>query len=160
MRYRLIDILRGTRTVSYYKHFCNKRFSADELQTLQKYKLAKFLLTIRQKNQFYSDLLKRIEASQIKSAPEDVLRSMPPADKSFITQNMDRIFSPVQGRKFQAKHTGGSTGQPFHYYIDLEAVSESWAYILWCWHKYAGYELGDPYLTVAGSSLGAQGATD
>jgi phenylacetate-CoA ligase len=86
------------------------------------------------------------------------LTRLPVIDKSAITENSALLFNPLPGRKYQAKQTGGSTGDPLRYYIDLEAVSQHWAFILWCWHQYAGYLPGDPYLTVSGSSLGTLGA--
>jgi len=157
MRYHLIDILRGTRIISYYKQFCSMPYTADELKNLQCRKLAAFLILLRHENPFYSQFLQNIDESQIRLFPENVLRLLPLADKRFINKNIDKLFSPKPGRKYQSKHTGGSTGEPFHYYIDLTAVSESWAYILWCWHKYVGYKPGEPYMTVAGASLSAQG---
>lgn len=156
MRYELIDIFRGTQSISYYKRLCSKEYTADELRKLQRQNLTKFLLLLRRRNGFYSEILQNIDESRIRLSPERILRSLPLVDKPFITQKMDRLFSPIQGRRYKKKHTGGSTGQPFHYYIDLEAISESWAYMLWCWHKYTGYTPGEPYLTVAGSSLDAQ----
>lgn len=153
MRYSLIDFLRNTQVISYYKKMRQKQYSPDELEELQHNKLASFLLLLRMHNPFYSKLLRGTEESRIRTFPEDVLYSLPLTDKLFITHNMNNFFSPIQGRKYQAKRTGGSTGQPFHYYIDLKAISEIWAYILLCWNKYTNYKPGESYLTVAGSSL-------
>ena len=157
MRYQIIDALRGTRTMPAYKNLCNLRHSADEVKRIQAHRLEHFLLSIKAENPLYSQLLGNVSEEDIHSNPTGVLSKLPAVDKGFINRNRERLFSPVSGRKWQHKKTGGSTGEPFRYAIDLESISESWAFILQCWNRYAGYRPGDPYITVAGSSLGATG---
>jgi len=140
-----------------YRRLCSSSCSAEELSDDQTQRLAVFLLQIKAGNPLYAELLGNVSIEEIQSHPQGVLQALPPIDKAFINENRARLFSPVPGRKWQHKKTGGSTGEPFRYAIDLESVSESWAYILWCWNKYAGYRPGDFYITVAGSSLGAAG---
>lgn len=157
MRYRMIDLLRGTRTTAKYNRLAENHFTPESLRALQRRKLADFLLTLRQCNPYYSELLGWMDESLIRTEPEQVLPMLPVTDKPFISENLGKLFHPIPGRKYQSKQTGGSTGAPFSYYVDLETISESWAFILWTWHRYAGYTPGEPYITVAGKSLGAFG---
>jgi phenylacetate-CoA ligase len=157
MRYQIIDALRGTRTMSAYRKLCNLRLSADELRELQRDRLGLFLLKIKKHNPLYTDLLSEVPGEIICSNPQGVLAQLPVVDKAFIAQNREHLFAPISGRKWQSKKTGGSTGEPFRYCVDLMSVSESWAFTYWCWNRYAGFSPGEPYITVAGSSLQSLG---
>ena len=157
MRFTLIDILRGTRTLRQYKTFLHTAYTPESLKSSQKKKLGELLLYLNQSNPYYKRLLQSFAPSLMLLNPRQILARIPVIDKSVITENSAQLFQPVPGRKYQAKQTGGSTGDPLRYYMDLEAISRSWAFILWCWHQYAGYSPGDPYLTVSGSSLGTLG---
>ena len=73
--------------------------------------------------------------------------------KNDIRQNFaDLIAKDSSKRKPFLNATGGSTGEPLQYYIDMEVTSISWAGILRGW-EWAGYKLGDKRATIAGSSL-------
>jgi phenylacetate-CoA ligase len=154
MRYLLIDILRKTQVLKGYKEFLCRSYTHESLKSLQDNKLCEMLMFLRRSNPYYQYKLQKVPTSQIRSNPRKIIKTLPITDKLFMIRNEKLILQPVPGRKFQAKKTGGSTGDPLHYYIDLAAVSQSWAYILWSWHKYASYSPGDPFLTVAGNSLG------
>lgn len=154
MRYALIDMLRGTRTLRRYKTFLHTVYTPESLRASQEKKLGELLLFLSRSNPYYKRLLHSFTPSMMLANPRQIMTRLPVIDKSVITENSAQLFQPVQGRKYQAKQTGGSTGDPLRYYIDLEAVSQFWAFILWCWHQYAGYSPGNPYLTVSGSSLG------
>lgn len=157
MRYRLIDLFRGTSVTTHYSYFRQAQHTASSLKLEQKERLERFLIFLRTFNPYYSQKLREIRAAQIVSEPYKILQSLPVTDKSFIKDNMGELFSPVRARKYQKKKTGGSTGQPLVYYVDLDAISASWAYMLWFWQRLTGYRPGLPYLTVAGSSLGGMG---
>ncbi len=157
MRYHIIDFLRRTQILTHFKHLCGNQYSAKDLQQQQLEKLGLFLLHLKKVNPFYAELLQGVDDVLCKNSPAKILSLLPITDKVHIGLNMDKIFVPVRGRKYQQKQTGGSTGEPFLYYIDHEAISESWAYILWNWHRYADYTPGMPYITVAGKSLAATG---
>lgn len=157
MRYRLIDLLRGTRIISRYNHFKKTRYTVESLRRLQRRKLCELLLSIRRSNPYFTLFLKDWRESDIQADPERVLKSLPMMDKSLIAANRDTLFHPLPGRRYMAKHTGGSTGEPFHYHVDLSAISEFSAFHLWSWHRFANYRPGDPFLAVAGGSFEAAG---
>jgi len=154
MRYKIIDILRGTTTSLLYKQLSSFHSSPEELHKEQEKRLGYFLCQIKKQNPLYSTYLSKISDVDIRQDPATVLKILPIVDKNFISQNRENLFAPISKRKWQFKKTGGSTGEPFQYAIDLKSISESWAYTLWCWNKYADYTPGDPYITIAGSSLG------
>lgn len=155
MRYQLIDILRGTQISKKYKEFSRTSYTPNSLKKQQLNKLASLLLFLRHSNLYYKELLFKFSLSEIRNNPQKVVSALPIADKPFIIKNMNALFQAAPNRKYQAKHTGGSTGTPLRYYVDLDAISASWAYILWSWHKYANYSPGIPFTTIAGSSLGS-----
>jgi phenylacetate-CoA ligase len=51
-----------------------------------------------------------------------------------------------------AKHTGGTTGEPVHYHLDLAHWSLMQAFHEWGWSQ-AGHARGDPAAVIAGGSL-------
>jgi phenylacetate-CoA ligase len=83
----------------------------------------------------------------------DYYNKLPVVDKAFIKTNYDKLFDSNISQKYQKKKTGGSTGEPFFYHLSLDSISHSWAFILFCWSKYANYKLGDKFVTIAGNSL-------
>lgn len=157
MRYRFIDILRGTRTLRRYWQLVHTAYSPESLKSLQDQRLSQLLLFLQSANPYYQELLAGVDPAQIRANPRSIVGALPVSDKALMSRNRKRLFHPAPGRRNQAKQTGGSTGEPLRYHIDLEAVSQHWAYIFRCWHWYAGYEPGDSYVTIAGSSLGSFG---
>lgn len=157
IRFRTIDRLRGTQVVSCYQQLLELNQSVDTLRALQQRRLTDILLSLKNINPLYGELLEAQSEDLIRGDPYAVLNTLPPIDKAFLTENKQRLFSPAPDMAWQHKKTGGSTGEPFRYTIDLASVSEAWGFTLYCWGKYAGYTPGDPYVTIAGSSLGGSG---
>jgi phenylacetate-CoA ligase len=133
------------------KYFEN--LSRDEIASEQKRRLAKFLIYVRKNNPFYSKLLEIFSEEEITNEPEMILSALPVSDKNFLNENYNDIFVPDTGKSIQLKRTGGSTGTPFKFYINKESISNTWAFVYRFWNKYADYNFGDPYSTVAGTSL-------
>jgi phenylacetate-CoA ligase len=76
----------------------------------------------------------------------------------FLTKEEIRThFSELQAaglRDYQPllNSTSGSTGEPLRYYTSLPSISMLWASGFRAW-EWAGYRLGDRYVTLGGSSL-------
>lgn len=154
-RYALIDRMRGTRVLEHYRWLASFRGNGAELARLQEDRL-RALLNVLRANPFYSPWMAGVSDHELRESPRAVLSRFPVLTKQAAAQSPS-LFQPQPGRKTQSKQTGGSTGEPFRYVLDMEAISLAWAYIFRSWTEYAGYRPGDPYVTVAGTSLAASG---
>ena len=151
--FRLIDFVRKTSILKHYNWLCSFNGKAADLAQLQKERLTRLLLCIQSTNSFYGPLLREIKTHAIETDPYSILKQLPVMDKDSIRTHRKQLTASLSGRFEQSKKTGGSTGAPFYYKLDAESISLSWAYTLYCWRSYAGYSPGDPYATIAGSSL-------
>ena len=151
--FKLIDFARKTSIVDHYNWLCSFKGTQDQLVSMQRKNLIRLLLHLRVENCYYSSLLKKFSKIAIEEDPFRILQSLPLMDKCILEANRDLIFSALPERNPAKKKTGGSTGTPFTYWLDSESVSMIWGYTYYCWHKYADYCLGDPYVTVAGKSM-------
>jgi phenylacetate-CoA ligase len=158
IKFSLIESFRKTTILQKYneiQHYetLNREQIADE----QKRRLAVLLLYVKKNNPFYGKLLKIFSDSEIQNEPVIILQTLPLADKEFLNANYNEIFVQDTGKSIQQKQTGGSTGTPFKYFINKDSISHTWAFVYRFWNKYAGYNFGDPYTTVAGNSLHSHG---
>jgi len=152
IRLRLIDISRGTQVGKLYPELI-KTSSAEHLAQQQQHNLIGLLSSVKRYCPFYSRLLKDCSVEDIRSFPEKVLLELPIVDKETVNKYREELVTMVPGRSRKPKRTGGSTGTPFHYFVDTEYVTVMWAHIYAAWNRYSGYQPGDPIVTVAGRSL-------
>lgn len=150
---RMIDLVRGTDILKKYDELVALGNQGSLSGISVDKRIADLLIALKEHNTFYKPLLKKYSSVQISDNPLEVLNSMPIMDKQVINDNYRDIFTPIEGRKTQKKKTGGSTGNPFYYYVDKEHLSWFWAYIYFFWNRYSGYNPGDPFITIAGNSL-------
>ncbi len=152
---QIIDKIRGTEILNCYDLLkSNADTNSNQIQT---HKLTSLLVEMKTSNRFYGPLLKDVSIEEINSNPTEVLKRLPIMDKKSIGSNYDDVFTQLKNRPVQRKKTGGSTGNPFYYYVDKEHLSWFWAYIYFFWHLNSGYEPGDPFITIAGNSLRTTG---
>jgi len=151
--YYLIDRVRRTEILKHYRWLCSFNGTGADLARLQTGRLVRLLSTLKQTNTFYKPLLAEVPLQQIQEAPHQILRNLPVMDKPSVQVNSSALRTVLPNRFEQAKQTGGSTGVPFRYWWDAESISLSWGYILYCWHRHAGYRPGEPFATIAGHSL-------
>jgi phenylacetate-CoA ligase len=152
-RIKLIDYYRGTGILDNYdklKHLIKNDNFYDELRISN---MINLLVTLKQTNKYYQPLLENFTETEIRKNPEKVLSSLPVIDKKTINDHYNQVFTPIKGRPYQSKKTGGSTGEPFYYKVDKEHLSWMWAHIYLFWNLYSGYNPGDPFVTIAGNSL-------
>ncbi len=150
---KIIDKLRGTNILDHFGAYKQLSDDAVFIESQQKLALSTFLSTLREKNTFYQPLLQAFKPAYIMEYPIDVLSNLPIMDKTSITENFDALFTPIEGIPYKQKKTGGSTGDPFSYYVDKAHLSGMWGLNYFYWHKYSGFEPGDPFVTIAGNSL-------
>jgi len=81
------------------------------------------------------------------------LQKLPVLTKDIVRSNFSQLVAKdfKQGKPYLTA-TGGSTGEPLKFYIDMQVTSITWAGMFRGW-EWAGYKLGDKRVTLAGSSL-------
>lgn len=154
-RIQLIDWLRGTNILECYEQLRSFEALPGKIQNLRIQNLSNLLEYLKNNNKYYSAFLERFTNNELRAYPMVVLQNLPVIDKPQIKSNLDKIYSPDKHHPAQRKKTGGSTGEPFHYFVDKKHISWFWAHIYFFWNLYGGYEPGDPFVTIAGNSLRA-----
>ncbi|MCK5019872.1 MAG: phenylacetate--CoA ligase family protein, partial [Candidatus Peribacteraceae bacterium] len=92
-----------------------------------------------------------IKPEQIKTTRD--LKKIPMLTKDIIRNNYDDFKSnDFLSRNPKPNATGGSTGEPFRYWVDWEAYSYLKAATLRGW-SWAGYNLGDKMVSIGGTSV-------
>ncbi|HWA29277.1 MAG TPA: hypothetical protein VG734_26740 [Lacunisphaera sp.] len=77
----------------------------------------------------------------------------PVLTKAIFRANCRRVAPDnLASIRHMQKHTGGSTGKPVHYFLDVDQWVTMQAFQLWGWSQ-TGYKLGDPVGVIAGGSL-------
>lgn len=81
------------------------------------------------------------------------LVKLPPLNKDIIRENYDDLIpANIKSIPHKKASTGGSTGKPLKYLLDLKSWSFTTAIKIYSWEK-SGYHYGDAYATVGSSSL-------
>lgn len=128
-------------------------WSQEELEKFQKTRLRWLIHHSYNNIPFYHAVFRNrnLYPSDIKTQKD--LQKLPIITKSLINKYRDYLslsrskhLNPFIGK------TGGSTGQPFHYFIGRQAKSIGWAdtYRSWGW---GGYKFGNKRVTMGGTSL-------
>lgn len=149
---KIIDLIRRTDILGKYNNLkYQAKSGAPNYPDNQL--ITQLLINLKTHNKYYKALLQEYSNEEIAKDSIWVLNQLPLIDKTTINANYNSIFTPIKGRKTQKKKTGGSTGAPFYYHVDADHLSWFWAYIYFFWHRFADYEPGDPFITIAGNSL-------
>lgn len=139
LRYRLIDLLRGTRSVSLLSELRRRQFdSASGLAEHERLKREAYFRQLRTTLPLFSGFAS--------------FEELPIIDKSFVNRHRDALINRTYRGKQVRKKTGGSTGEPLVYFTSTETQSYLWAGLFLSWEA-AGYRLGDKVAFIAGSSL-------
>ncbi len=152
-QYMLIDKYRGTKVVSDVFRIENEvERGFTSLEEIRKNKLIKLLIEIKNNVPFYNNILARIPNDEINHSPFAILKELPIITKKDFYEYGDDIISKRR-IKFILNKTGGSSGNPFFYRIDIESVSRLKAYSIYFWRKSFKYNYGDEIISIGGSSL-------
>lgn len=143
MRYRLIDLARGTDSVGLLKALRDWQFqSPDQLKLSTRNELDQYFNALRQTVPMFKDVQK--------------FEDLPIINKRFINDHINELINPKFKGTVIRKKTGGSTGEPLIYYTGVNSQSYLWAGIYLSW-EVAGYQFGDRVAFLAGPSLFATG---
>lgn len=143
LRYKIIDLARGTDSISLLKALRQWQYeSHEQLQAREKTQLATYFDAMRSALPLFRDV--------------EQFSDLPVLDKRFINTHSEQLRNPHYKGKVIRKKTGGSTGEPLVYYSSTESQSYLWAGIFLAWEA-AGFQLGDKVAFLAGSSLFGNG---
>lgn len=139
LRFRLIDLARGTRTVSMLNALRRRQYdSPSVLAEREQRQLASYFDALRAA----VPLFRQVER----------FTDLPVIDKRYINAHRDQLINAAYRGKRVRKKTGGSTGEPLVYFTGTEAQSYLWVGLLLSWEA-SGYRLGEKVAFLAGSSL-------
>jgi phenylacetate-CoA ligase len=143
LRYRLIDLARGTHSVALLNKLRREQFNSEAALAADGRAALDAYVT-------------RLRAAVPRYRSVASLADLPIIDKRFVNEHRDELTNPNYVGKKVRKKTGGSTGEPLVYYTSTETQSYLWAGLFLAWEA-AGYRLGDKVASLAGSSLYANG---
>lgn len=143
LRFRLIDLLRGTNTLDLLNRLREEQYESREaLAARSADARARYLKTLRTSISMFKDVRD--------------FADLPVTDKMFVNAHREELRNPHYKGKLIRKKTGGSTGVPLVYYTSTDTQSYLWAGLLLSW-EVAGYRLGDRVAFLSGSSLSGDG---
>jgi phenylacetate-CoA ligase len=150
----IIDLLKGTSLRHWYNFVQESQWWSKE--KIEEYQTHKFLLLVKhayENVEYYNTLFKKLKLrpSDFKTLAD--IEKIPLLRKQTVKEN----FAQFQAKNFKQyravyKKTGGSTGEPLHYYNDKTVREIQWAlkYRSWSW---GSYKIGDKIAVMGGSSL-------
>ena len=120
--------------------------SPSEIERFQYQRLQRLLSHAYENVPYYHKIFKTagLKPTDIKNV--DVLKKLPILTKDIIRKNLpDLIPKNYQQNRFIPTATGGSTGEPMKFYVDINwlAWNMAAAYRQWSW---AGYNIGDKFI--------------
>jgi len=127
----------------------------QELSKLRDEKLRNILLHAYHTTSFYRRemVMRGIDESDIQKSPEGVLKQLDFTDKELVRENPEGFISKKKEAILNDYvSTGGTSGEPFYFYIDSSRSAKEWAYIVDQWNR-VGFELGARRVTFRGSRI-------
>ncbi|MGF9909621.1 phenylacetate--CoA ligase family protein [Brevibacillus porteri] len=152
VQWPLMEALKGNRIRPYMKELqAAEHLSAEALNVQQREKLVKLLDHAIQNVPAYTTFAP--DWSKMREMPERFLQRIPVLTKAHFRQNADQYMSQGQQTKsLIANRTGGSTGEPTHFYLDRPTV-ERYEAARWLGLSWYGIRIGDPCVMIWGSPL-------
>lgn len=145
--------LKGRKDLKFFDEFQSKYNAPIHLLEDEQLKQFKVLFEFSKNNiPYYSQLFSslKLKVDDFKSLKD--LEKIPVLTKSQITSNHSLFFPKHLKRNYVNGSTGGSTGKPLKYRIDVEDYSRNFA-LLYRGFTRAGYKIGDKMAIIAGGSL-------
>lgn len=139
LRYRLIDLARGTDSVGLLAALRRWQYESPEALAAR---------SAQELNLYFAELRREVPMF----AGVERFEDLPVLDKTFINKHRESLMNRYYKGKTVRKKTGGSTGEPLVYYTGALSQSYLWAGLFLAWEA-AGYRLGDRVAFLAGSSL-------
>lgn len=153
-RYRILDFIRHTDIVGVHDFYMGLMQNPDVnavATEMQLKNLSAQLIRLRS-NKYYKQFLQDVTDDDIQSNPIAVLNRFPLSDKKSINQHRDEMLNT--NFRYESNFTGGSTGSPFHYFVDKQLLGTVTGFTMFCWSYFGGYVFSDNAIVVGGTSIG------
>lgn len=98
---------------------------------------------------FYEDLYRKYEVYDLEITSMEDITKIPVIDKQMIRSHLHEF------RGAFLLNTGGTSGEPFQFYVDKNAFAREWAHMHTIWFM-KGYKPTDLKLTLRGKNLGTK----
>jgi phenylacetate-CoA ligase len=148
------DKTMGTSISTKLKQICKMReWGKDEIEAWQNQKLYELTQHAYHHTRYYKRLFDKLGIKPTDIQTKSDLNKLPKLTKKDIRENLqDLIPDNIESIAYKKASTGGSTGEPLKYYLDLNSWSFSNANTILNWEK-AGYRYGDKYVALGSTSL-------
>lgn len=146
------ELLKGHKTMFYLKELEHSQwYSREQLHKLQSGKLREFIAYAYKHVPYYRALF---NAEQI--TPDDIktvsdLRKLPFLTKNIIRRHIETLKSETSGN-LKTFNTGGSTGEPLHFYLGKRRIGYDIAAKLRA-ARWWGVNMGEPEVVIWGSPV-------
>lgn len=151
--YSMLTRVKGYHINKYLKELSDSQyFTKKELEEVQTRKLIHLISHAYQNVPYYRRVMNERDLRPIHIQSKSDLSKLPILTKDIIRKNYNDMIS-IDKRKYVISKTGGSTGEPLSFHLDIDSVSFGKAANL-RGMGWAGYRFGDKTIVIAGSSLG------
>lgn len=149
-----VDIFIGTMlSKSYCTISTLNKLNRNNVEIFQLYNLRKLLKYAYEKTSYYNNLFKKLNITEFENFKIEDLKLIPKMTKKILKENYDDFISKdIANIKHKKHSTGGSTGEPLVFLLDLKSWSMTWAQNLCAWES-IGYNIGDKMLLLGSSSI-------
>jgi len=152
---RLYEQARHYEVAAYYQLYQEAgRWSVEQLAAYQERKLGETLRLAVDRVPFYRERASGQQLLIDDHTPGENLSRFPLMTKQDYRADVSRFAGSSDTSCFLLNHTGGSTGEVFHFYQDNDYQSGSWASIRY-FDSWSGYTPGDRRSSIWGASIEA-----
>jgi len=128
-------------------------WSREKVKAWQDQKVRELIEHFYTNTVYYRKLMDELELKPNDFKTQADLVKLPPLTKDVIRENYDDLIpANIKTIPHKKATTGGSTGTPLKYLLDLKSWSFTTAIKIYAWET-SGYHYGDTYATVGSSSL-------
>ena len=154
MIFPFLDVISGSSlsaTLQQIKSF--KSFKREDIIKFQTSNLRLMLEYCYNNVPYYHKLFSELGFTEFQSSSISDLSKIPPLTKSLIRENFEDLTSNLkQDINHKYSSTGGSTGDPLIFLLDMKSWSYSWNYLFKYW-SFVDYTIGDKVMMLGSSSL-------
>ena len=148
------DLGTGSKIHHYY-HLIKKmnKWTNQEIESWQNKMLQKLINHFYRNTKYYKQLFDDLDINPNDIKTREDLKRLPPLNKDIIRQNFDDLIPQnINAIPHKKASTGGSTGNPLKYFLDLKTWSYTTAAKIYSWQT-TDYLYGDSYAALGSSSL-------
>jgi phenylacetate-CoA ligase len=124
-----------------------EKISSEKIKEYQFNQLKKILIYSYQNVPYYQELFKKVSFNPFKFSDFEQIENIPFLTREIITDNFEKLRSKWRiGRDYYVGFTGGSTGLPLKFLLDMGSIFKENAFI-YSYRKRLGYNLDDKLVT-------------